>query len=286
MKKTTQNTLSKRLAQYGALTVAIAGTADASGQIVYTDVSPDYNGGVNTDYALDLNNDGTIDFEFNQMQASYYSGIVIVNNLLVTPMAVTNEALVDDPSAGAYAYPFALNSGDVISNGQVTWNNNGFSTGYQSLNWALSYYGSLYANDGNFVGVTDKFVGLRFDVAGQTHYGWARLDVDANATSWVVKDYAYNSVPDQPINAGQTLGINQTTMNNIKVVALNKSIALYNLPENTSYRLLSTSGQSVLNGETNSDTFVIEADEISTGVYILELNDSATKSVIRKKLIL
>ncbi|HLT32712.1 MAG TPA: hypothetical protein VKZ98_02895, partial [Aquaticitalea sp.] len=199
MKKTTQKALSKRLAQYGALTVAIAGAADASGQIVYTDITPDFSGGINTDYALDLNNDGTIDFEINQDQISYY-GIVTINRFRLFPTDAANEALVDDPSSGMYAYPFALNSGDVISNGQTTWNNNGFSTGYQSLNYAVSYYGSLY-NDGNFVDVTDKYIGLRFNISGQTHYGWARLDVNAAASIWTVKDYAYNSVAGEPINA-------------------------------------------------------------------------------------
>ncbi len=285
MEKTTRNTLSKRLAQYGALTVAIAGVADASGQIVYTDITPDYNGGINTDYALDLNNDGTIDFDIIQLQYSSSSSI-IVNRLAIFPQDAANETLIDDPSAGNYGYPFALNSGGVISNGQVTWNNNGFSNGYQSLNWALSYYGSLIANDGNFVDVTDKYIGLRFNISGQTHYGWARLDVNANATSWVVKSYAYNSVAGEPINAGQTLSVNESTMNNIKIVALNKSIALYNLPENTDYRLYATSGQSVLNGTTINDTYVVEAGAVATGIYILELNDRATNTVIRKKIVL
>lgn len=286
MKKTTQKSLSKRLAHYGALTVAIAGVADASGQIIYTDISPDSNGGVNTDYALDLNNDGTVDFGINQEQISYYS-VAYVNRLAIFPNNVANETLTSNASAGLYAYPFALNSGDVISNGQVTWANNGYSSGFQSLNWALSYSGSLLANNGNFVGVADKFVGLRFDISGETHYGWVRLDVSEDAQSWVVKDYAYNSVADEPINAGQTtlgLGVNELTQ--IKIVALNRSIALYNLPENTSYKLFSTSGQSVLTGTTNSDTYVIEANSIANGVYVLELNDGNTNGVIRKKIVL
>ena len=68
MKKITQKKLSQRLVRYGALTAAIAGVADASGQIIYTDITPDYSGGANTDYALDLNNDGIIDFNIEQSQ--------------------------------------------------------------------------------------------------------------------------------------------------------------------------------------------------------------------------
>jgi hypothetical protein len=293
MKKTTQNSfskqpLSKRLAQYGALTIAIAGVTDANGQIEYTDITPDFNGGINSDYALDLNNDGTDDFQITQSQPySYPSFSFLVNRLAIRPLDAANETLVDNPSAGAYAYPFALDSGGVISSGQATWNNNGFgSSSFQSLNWASTYYGSLY-NDGNFVGVADKFIGLRFNISGQTHYGWVRLDVSADATVWAVKDYAYNSVAGEPINAGQTtLGIAEHPLNEIKIVNLNSSIALYNLPEKTDYNLYDISGKSVLNGSINDHTFVIEANGISNGIYIIELTDALSKAVIRKKVIL
>lgn len=41
MKKNTSTKLAKRLAKYGALSAAVLGVADASGQVTYTDVSPD-----------------------------------------------------------------------------------------------------------------------------------------------------------------------------------------------------------------------------------------------------
>ena len=292
MKKTTQNAfskqpLSKRLAQYGALTIAIAGVTDASGQIEYTDIIPEYNGGVNTDYSLDLNDDGIDDFQIIHSQPySYPSFSFFADRLAIRPLAVANEALIDDPSAGTYAYPFALDSGSVISSGQATWNNNGFgSSSFQSLNWTSTYYGALY-NDGNFVDVTDKFIGLRFNISGQTHYGWVRLDVSADASVWTVKDYAYNTTPGEAINAGQTLSIDEHAINEIKIVSLNKSIALYNLPENTDYKLLDISGKSVMHGSINDHTYVIEANGISNGIYVVELTDTYTKSVIRKKIVL
>jgi len=296
MGKTTQknfflkDSLSKRLAQYGALAVAIAGVTDASGQIVYTDIT-DYNGGVNTDYLLDLNNDAIIDFEILQNQSiTTYAGYPLTyNSLLLVPTAIGNEALVDDPLAGNFAYPFALNSGDVISSGQSAWNNNGFSAGYMSLNWnySLDVNGTIYgAIDGNFTDVTDKFIGLRFELNGQTHYGWARLDVNIDGTTWVVKDYAFNSTPGAAINAGQTLGVAESNVNNIKIVASDKNISLFNLPNDTSYQLFSTSGQSVAKGNTTGSTFVIEANSFASGIYILELNDIITNAVLTKKIVL
>jgi len=74
--------------------------------------------------------------------------------------------------------------------------------------------------------------------------------------------------------------------NNVKIVALNKSIGLYNLTGKTNYNLFSISGQSVLKGSTDHDTYVIEAKTVATGVYVMELEDNHSKAVIRKKIVL
>ncbi len=60
MKKIT----SKKMLNYGAMSAALLGAANAAGQVVYTDVDPDETittataGGFN----IDLNADGTFDF--------------------------------------------------------------------------------------------------------------------------------------------------------------------------------------------------------------------------------
>lgn len=141
-------------------------------------------------------------------------------------------------------------------------------------------------------------IGLRFQIEGNTHYGWARLDVGANQNNWVIKDYAYNAslagsgrdilAEGAPIMAGEglPLGIDDNVFSKIKIVALNKSIALFNLPQETNYRLYSLTGQSVLDGKIENDTYVIEAKTLSSGVYIIELEDNNSKAVIRKKIVL
>lgn len=178
--------LQKRLAQYGLLTAAIAGTNDADAAIVYTDETPDFAGSIGSQYFLDLNNDGTDDFRI------WHNGSL---NLYISPLAGTNETL---GSGGAtFAYPFALTSGAAISSGAGAWFNNGYAGGFQSLN-----YGSC--SFGNWCNVTDRYIGLRFDIAGSIHYGWVRLDVDFSGNSWVVKDYAYENTAGTAINAGDT----------------------------------------------------------------------------------
>ena len=269
MKKTTQN-LSKRLAQYGALSVAIAGITRTNGQIIYS--GPIDLGGA--DYIIDLNNDTINDFKI------IYIGS---QNVLRFQDYSSNQVL--GSIVGPYQYPFALDNNTIINSSQNTWMNDSF----QILNW-----NSCAFPNNNWCNVTDKYLGLRFKVLNgpgpgddQTFYGWARINVPLDPSGWIIKDFAYNSTPDAPINAGQlTLGIEDNVFSKIKVVPLNKSIGLYNLPETANFNIYSMAGQEVLKGSTENIDYVIEATALSSGVYVLELTDTNSKVVIRKKVVL
>jgi len=51
----------------------------------------------------------------------------------------------------------------------------------------------------------DKYIGIKFSISGQTHYGWMRLTVQG-ALSGYASGYAYETVPNKPILAGVTSG--------------------------------------------------------------------------------
>jgi hypothetical protein len=57
---------------------------------------------------------------------------------------------------------------------------------------------------------TSGFLALEFQIDGQAHYGWAEVFVatfeSGGFTEYrgVVKGYAYNTVPNKPMRAGQT----------------------------------------------------------------------------------
>ncbi|MBE9468032.1 MAG: T9SS type A sorting domain-containing protein [Bacteroidetes bacterium] len=46
------------------------------------------------------------------------------------------------------------------------------------------------------------YIGFKFDINEQTHYGWFRIKVSNNGTSYVLYDYAYNQEPGKPIYSG------------------------------------------------------------------------------------
>lgn len=190
MSKTIQinSKLAERLKAYSlaAGALAAAGT-NADAAIVYTDINPDFNGGLNDQYFLDLNNDAIDDFRI--FHNGYYT-------LRIEPLEASNSVLGSGGSL--YAYPYALGQSNMISAAQSSWIDNGYAGGNQSM-----FYGS-YCTFGNWCNQTDKYLGLRFTVGANTYYGWARLTVNAATNSWVIKDYAYNDVAGAPILAGQT----------------------------------------------------------------------------------
>lgn len=281
MKKTTQKPFTKKLTQYSALTAAIAGVANVNGQVDYTDLGLSQVDAVS--YDLDVDNDGTAEFTFFNNSVSY---------LLIAPK-FTNAGIMglsNTPFSYPYFYPFALNSGEDINSSQTTWlQGNGY---YQTMNWlncAVPY--NQWCDP-----TTDKYLGLRFDISGQTHYGWARVSVynlpgtgDFPNSGWAITGYAYEKTPDTSIKAGDegVLGVDENNLSNsVKIVALNKSIALFNLPDSTDFKLYSIIGQSVLNGKTDQKTYVIEAETIASGIYIIEIRDNTTNEILKKKIVL
>lgn len=54
----------------------------------------------------------------------------------------------------------------------------------------------------------NRYIGVRFQISGETHYGWIRLTVttDPNrhhpSMSAEISAYAYETVPNKPIKAG------------------------------------------------------------------------------------
>jgi len=272
MKKTTSKKLSNRLLKYSAFSAAILGAANASGQIVYTDI-PDETVLPGSTYALDLNNDLTGDLAFTINTAANFAFMQTISGTAAT---VYNSNGFVGFSAGPYNYPSNLAAGDLING------TNGIFSARGDFNYSSCGYSGSQFCDG-----LDGYVGLTLVVGANTYYGWVRIQVASDTSNMIIKDYAYNSTPGEAINAGQTtLGVDDFLLNNTKIVALNKSIAISNLINSTDYNLYSITGKSVLNGSINDHTYVIEANSLANGVYILELNDTETNAVIRKKVIL
>ncbi len=269
MKKITSKKLSKRLAQYGALTVAIAGVSTANGQIMYTDVDPD-EGGDQVHYLLDLNGDFLTDYEIRHNPSGNGANAVRVHT------DVASNSVLGMNVGGNYNYPFALDVDAPISSGATDWLQH--ST-FQTLNWnSCSYTNSQWC------GVTDKYLGLRFVVGSDTFYGWARLDVGLNPTNWLIKDYAYNTTPDEAIEAGQTeiFGIEDQAFNDFDYfVDANNQLNLSAGTPMEHLRLLNIIGQEVISQRLSNTNEVIDLSSLKTGIYIASISINGNNKAVK-----
>ncbi len=67
--------------------------------------------------------------------------------------------------------------------------------------------GHTTACNGPWHEVTERYLGLRFGINGQVHYGWARLNVHCKPKlHGLLTGYAYETIPNKPIIAGKTKG--------------------------------------------------------------------------------
>ncbi len=251
----------KNLARYSTFAVAVAGVSNANGQIVYTDVDPDETH-TDTNFELDLDGDGTVDYLLHARAG--FNGIQVQQDSSMQQNGIRGLNF-----GGDYNYPLVLNADDPISAGQTDF----IVDQQQTLNWN----GCAYTNSQWCGGLEDKYLGLKFYIGTDVHYGWVRLDVPADGSSFTVKDYAYNSTPDGPINAGM-LGVEDVNaLPTVSVLYPNpvKDTFTVNLAEGfdaakTKVTVSDMNGKQVLFAN-YADSF--DVSNLEKGVYIITISD-------------
>jgi hypothetical protein len=205
--ETIPSALSRRLDQHffayalaGAGAVTLAPPANA--EIVYTPADVTFTSGVQS---IDLDHDGTNDFALLlDTYAGFYDafGILSVsghgnNGAGVLGRKVPRRAMA---YAVAYAFPIGPDSPRRFVNVRT-----------QRLEMARAgcYYNYGCHSGGQWANVVKRFLGFRFEINGEVHYGWARLSVRARTSDFpCVKahftGYAYETTPNKTILAGDT----------------------------------------------------------------------------------
>jgi len=192
------SSLNQQLHTYG-LAASAAGVAVFSlvqpvhAEIVYTPVNIQFNVGV---VNLDLNSDGAFDLRITGTYFAYHQ--IIGSVLLRTPKANAVE--------GINQHPFALSSGAVIGPAARFGADNGIMAKYYRWNYSSRTHPK--GVEGYWRSANDKYIGLRFQIGSETHYGWVRATVTSSGGGWTtnITGYAYETVANQSIVAGQTSG--------------------------------------------------------------------------------
>ncbi|MDP4662659.1 MAG: T9SS type A sorting domain-containing protein [Salibacteraceae bacterium] len=216
-----KNDLLARLKKYALSAAAFtAAGGAANAQIQYTDIIPDdtVTGG-GASYALDLNNDGTADFNFFVVNTAYSSSYVSANGFSFSSNQIKGIGVSASNSSNGIMlasnyYPYALSSGNAINAAALFTSSGALAANITSVSsYSFSFSGYNYAGSssnssvlGNWQGATDKYLGLKVQVGTSTYFGWARLTVLSD-TQFVIKDYAIQVNPFISINAGDTFAL-------------------------------------------------------------------------------
>ena len=263
MKKGIQKKLNAYAAAAG--TIALAGAADA--QIAYTDINPDTIIHDSLVFNLDFDNNGQPELRFETVMSTGSS--YDVNLALVNVTGNANNAILGSLYAANYPFPFAMNNGDSISGTNTNWR-------AATVNSGIQYLGVVYGSNtyANFLGVSDKYIGVRFMIGSNTHYGWVRLSVTANADSITIKDYAYEVLPGVGLTAGQLTGIHTPQANsNISIFSSANTVVVNNaeFEKGGLVRIVNTLGETVYESSVNEATMRISLEGKATGIYFVEV---------------
>lgn len=231
-------------------------------QIVYTDVNPDLAFGIDQSYFLDINNDGTSDYQIKQLDSIvvdslegvelislYNNDAVFVNSFMDFLDALTYGTLIDA------SLPYQAG---VLPAGGIIYINN---TPYPQGPWIT----------GN-----DYYMGLRFQVATNTFYGWCRMSVGTDGLSFIIKDYAYSTSAEAPIIAGQMVGVSEIFSSVFTIIQNGSEISIQNsLPEKTDCAITGMNGKIVYHHVFTSSQN-IDLSVFSSGIYTISLSSESS----------
>src|SRR5262249_6510201 len=147
-----------------------------------------------TNYGLDLNRDGITDFTLRNHATTYYN-----------PIELTETAPAGNSVAGFKEY--IDDSGDYIWCASKLGGGKGIGPRRQFTNEALVLY---YGESNGFFCEThipprkNRYLGTRFQINGESHYGWVRLSIILVGRHYkvVLTGYAYETIPKKRIITG------------------------------------------------------------------------------------
>lgn len=176
----------------------LAATKPANAEVVFTPTNGRIVNGERLN--LDLNHDGVVDFAL--INDLHQSTTPFGDDLSIKPTAPGN-AVWGGKSNRVYYFAAALPAGIAINS------NAPFQARQLNLAFA-SLTAFTFVSGGPWKSARNRYLGLKFLINGEVHFGWARLTVLANKHKEEVvatlTGYAYETVANTPIIAGQTSG--------------------------------------------------------------------------------
>lgn len=271
--------MKKQLTVLAILIMSTLGLKAQQGEIIYTDFEPDlYVGALTYNFPhdtikVDIDQDGTTDFkiflgfvgsygivaQFTNYSPWYYRGKSGETDTIV-PMANPNRWLCLYGNAVMFTY---IDSPTVIND----------TFGFRKTIDGGNYYAWMTVN------VTREINGIQ-----GSHGTYDKVQA-------YVKEVAYCTIPDYPLQWGQTNiteGVEEETIENDFSIYPNptddvlfvQTLRAMSLPDQ-SYRIINLMGQTVLSGNINADTQQINIESLPAGMYFITVVGETRKFVVK-----
>jgi hypothetical protein len=238
--------------------------ANTKSQIVYTDVDPDVTvSEFLQGYGVDFNDDDKIDVH-----------ITLLDNVGVWVMHLIPDANLDQ----TYVVYDGEEASVLIDGDDISPASNLYQLG---TGWGGLLYGYWESSGeyGNWTGVQeDKYLGIKFEIDGNFHFGWIKLTTIIYAydnMEFTVKAYAYNTIANEGILAGDT-GLEtkiEKEENNSFSIYPNPAKNIINLPafdEAVDVSICDISGKIVYRDEIQARVIKrIDVSALNPGLYIV-----------------
>lgn len=252
------------------LTFFVLCSATAKTQIIYTDFDPDTTLYVpnygDIGYALPIKSDTTYDFGLVLRRITASSGggkdIHLISN--------NQNMIAGYCDLQPYVGEYYVLEGDTIDASSIWRTYNHYLYYSTDLPWAC------------IPPPIDLYWGLKIVDNTGTYYGWLRVSLTMHSIT--LKDFAYNSVPDQFIIAGQTQS-NQVAQQNLggifSVTNQNSRIHISSSMQigNINISIINTLGTQIVSDIMNSDTYT--SPQLNSGIYLVRIQ-TGNQSVIKK----
>ncbi|MEI6090609.1 MAG: T9SS type A sorting domain-containing protein [bacterium] len=250
--------------------VTIVASSNLEAEIIYTDLNPDKeitpSAGGSQGYSIDFNSDKHIDISFQ------------VDNLVdeykyvnVSGVLRKNQIAGDgDTTTKGEFFPLCFVENELIGDGQsYKWYNDWDLQWEHALPITICGYG--LNSPGHWAGgLSNRYLGIRFYLNGNYHYGWVAIEIPTTPNACTFKGYAYESEPNKPILAGQQVTGIDKDYSNGNNISISPNPATDNILISLPISGLSTYSISIFN--TAGIEIISFTEQELSGKYALELS--------------
>jgi len=230
----------------------------------------DWSGYSSTEYGLDFNNDGTLEFALKSAETETPSTNCAIQ--WTWSENGNNVVTAGTLDSGGWDEVSPIQAGNAIG-ANSNWGGEGDA-------YIVNYYGDVMLPVNQ-----DCYLGFKIKLGTNVHYGWAKVKLTGNASAgynatW--SQIAYNTTPNASINAGQT-GVGIASYDNVKIsVYPNPATSVLNITSETQFEsveIYNVNGQCCLRASLENNSINVET--LESGSYFARLISKDGAAVVK-----